>query len=188
MYLFYTISGAPEAVQLKPQLSLGGYKSSVKLRNSQLGNLFGDITQFTIANSNQNQYAGLILKNETGAPVTNVKFWFEYPADSYVKLRVAAVDLVTGTDGVQQMERIEMSTIKPLSGEFFEADTEVNAVSVGDMAAGEMIGVWIERELKLDFIKENSSDIYELIPGFTDRYKEKEINTLEEIGVGISWD
>jgi hypothetical protein len=187
MYLYYTVSSGVEAIQLKPQLSLGGYKSSVKLRNSQLGNLFGDITPFTITTNNQNQYAALILKNETGAPITTVKMWFEYPADSYSKLRVAAVDLFIGVDSVAQMEHIDMSTSKPLNGDFFEADGEANPVDLGDMVAGEMIGIWIERELLIDFIKLDSSNVAKLVTGHTDLYEAVELNQLDEIKIGISW-
>lgn len=187
MNLYYTVSSQPEAIQMKPQLSLGGYKSSVKLRNSQLGNLFGDITPFTISNNNQNQYIGLVLKNETGGDITGVKLYFTYPTDSYSLFRVAAVDMFTGSDSNLQMEHIGQITIKPLTGEFFEADGVANQVDLGDLTAGEQIGVWIERELKLDDIKVDQDKVYELVPGYTDRYQEVELNKLDDIKLNISW-
>jgi hypothetical protein len=182
MKLYYTVSSQSEAPQTKPQLSLGGFKSSSQLANSQFENLFGDITPITISNFNQNRYIGLVLKNETGADITNVKLWFNYPDGCYTNLKVAAVDMIQ-----DQMEHIDTPTSKPLSGDFYVATEEVKA-DLGDLIDGEMIGIWIERELKLDVITEQQSNIYEPDPALESRYKEKEINKLDEIEIFIEWD
>jgi len=128
MRLYYTAVNGAEVAQPVPQLSLGGFKSSSPLTNSQFGNLFGDITPVSISNFNQNQYIGLILKNETGADVTGVKFWFGLPEGCYTKLKIAAVDLTD--DG--QMEHIPNMSSKPLNADFVEATEDgVNSVKAG---------------------------------------------------------
>lgn len=187
MRLYYTASSQPEAVQTKPHLSLGGFKSGSQLQNSQIGNLFSDITPVTINNFNQNRYIGLVLKNETASTVNNVKLWFAYPTGCYIKLRVSAVDMVQDSDGNYQMEHIGVATSKPLSGDFYEATVDAK-VDLGSLTAGEQIGIWIERELLFEVIKEQQSAVYEPDPALENRFKEVELNKLDTVEIFISWD
>ena len=183
MKLYYTAASVAEAVQSKPQLSLGGFKSSSPLTNAQFGNLFGDITPVTISNFNQNQYIGLILKNETGGDITNAKIWFELPDGCYVNINVAAVDLTT--DG--QMEHIPNISSKPLNADFVEANVDAPA-DLGDMVDGEEIGIWIERELLLDVIETQQAAIYAKDPMLENRFIEIILNKLDELSLCLSWD
>lgn len=188
MYLYYTVVLGNEAEQGNPVLSLGGYKSSSRLVNSKFNNLFSDISNLTVTNYNQNQYVGLVLKNELGAAKTNVQIWFEYSAKCYSKLRVAAVDMVAGTDGTLQMENVQNLNAKPLNAEFYEADGELNKVNIGDLAAAEQVGIWIERELLLDFIKTDQEAIWEDDPDNGGRVREIPLTKTDDIQLGISWD
>lgn len=189
MYLYYTNITGNELVQSKPQLSLGGFKSSTRLTNSQLLNLFGDISQLSINQFNGNQYRGLVLKNELGVSATDVYLWFVYPADKYCKLRVAAVNMVLDSEGHYQMEHIDNVNSKPLYAEFFEADGKDNKVGLGDIASGEQIGIWIEREFMIDDIILGEQDVYEEVTSVDNvkTYREKVRQTVEEIEINISW-
>ncbi len=187
MYLYYTVASQPEDTQTKPSLSLGGYKSSNKVINSAFNNLFSDITPITVSNYNQNRYIGLILKNETGED-QNVKMWFSYPDDCFSKFRVAAVDLSADSDGNYYMEHIDNVNSSPLYvSEFYEADGEDNAVSLGSIASGGQIGIWIEMELLIDTIKASYENVYEKDPNNSSRYIEKVKETEEEIELHFSW-
>lgn len=188
MYLYYTTITGNESEQIVPALSLGGYKSSSRLQNSRFNNLFADISNLTIVNFNQNQYVGLVLKNELGAIKTNVKLWFDYPAKCYSKFRVAAVDMSLDSSNALQMEHIDNINSQPLSGDFFEADGADNKVSLGDMAINEQIGIWIERSLLLDFIKSDQSAIYEDDTDKPGRVKEIPLTKEDDIKINISWD
>lgn len=189
MYLYYTNITGNELVQSKPQLSLGGFKSSTRLTNSQLLNLFGDISQLSINQFNGNQYRGLVLRNESGVSATDIYVWFVYPSDKYCKFRVAAVDMVLDSDGHYQMEHVDSVNSKPLYAEFFEADGKDNKVSLGNLASGEQIGIWIERELLLETIILGESDVYEEITSMDNvkTYREKVRTTVEEIEINLSW-
>lgn len=188
MYLYYTVIQGDEVAQDKPRFSLGGFKSSSRVVNSQVGNLFSDITNTTLSSYNQNQYIGLVLKNETGAIRTGVQMWFEYPAKCYSKLRIAAVDMAADANGLLQMEHIQTVNEKPLMSEFFEADGTTNKVDIGTMAISEKIGIWIERELLLDIISADQAVIYEADPVNLGRYIEVPLGKEDEIKIGISWD
>lgn len=189
MRLYYTTSQGSEQVQDKPSLSIGGYKSSSPVPNGKLGNLFSDISQATLSTYKQNQYAGLILKNELPTSVNNAKLWFDFPSDCYSKFRVTFVSLSADSEGQLYMERLTDKYSKPISiQEFFEADGETNKVNIANFLSGAQVGVWIERELLLDKIKEDQTLVYELQEGYTDRYKERVLGKEDDIKLNISWD
>lgn len=189
MKLYYTVSSGSEQVQTKTSLSLGGYKSSSPLVNSQIGNLFSDITAVTINNFNQNQYIGLVLKNETGIAVTGVSMWFEYPDQCFSIYRVAAIDMITDSSGDKIMEHISNISSKPLNAEFYEAADGDHPVDLGDLAIDEQIGIWIERELLPEVITAQQSDVYapDPDPAHLSRFVEVVLPKLDEINIGISW-
>ena len=188
MFLYYTIVSAEDHIQQKPQLSLGGFKAINKVDSGKLNNLFSDISQLTVANYNQNLYIALILKNELSSTANNVKIYFSYPENCYSKLRVAAVNLFEDSEGFLQMEHVETPNSKPLFAEFFEADGLDNAVNIGNILPGDMIGIWIERELLVEFINEDQSLVYEEDPNMPTRYRERELQKEDNININISWD
>lgn len=190
MKLYYTTSQGSEQTQDKPTLSLGGYKSSSPVPNSKFGNLFGEISQMTISSYNQNSYIGLILKNELPGAANNVKLWFDYSANCYSKLRVSFVQLSTDSEGQLYMERVSDKFSKPLMivTDFVEADGEANQVDVSSFPIGTQIGVWVERELLMDVIRQDNSECYELVPGYTDRYQAKDVGNQDDIKLNLSWD
>jgi hypothetical protein len=188
MKLYYTIISKEGDLQEKPGLSLGGFKALNPVRNSEMNNLFPDISPISISNYNQNRYAALMLVNDTDNLVLNVKLYFTYNQNCYSKFRVAAVELATDSEGFEQMEHIDTSFSKPLMAEFFEAEGVDNAVELGDLPSGDKIGLWIERELLLDIIKEDQELIYEPDPDKLERYKERILDKLDNISINISWD
>lgn len=188
MYLYYTAITGSETEQNKPSLSLGGFKSSSRVVNSKFGNLFPDISNITISNYNENQYVGLVLKNELGVTKTNVEIWFEYPEKCYSKFRVAAVDMILDSENNLQMEHISTINEQPLNAEFFEADGDLAKVGIGDMVANENVGIWIERSLLLDFIKTDQASIWVDDPANNGRVIEVVLNKEDDIKIGISWD
>lgn len=188
MYLYYTSINGKESQQLNPTLSLGGFKSSSRVDNNKFGNLFGDISNVTISNYNQNQYIALILKNETGANKTNINVWFGYPEKCYSKFLIAAVDMVADASGILQMEYVNNKESKPLFATFYEADGEANSVNIGNLDDGDQVGIWIERELLIDFIKQDQSNIWEDDPAQPGRVKEIVLGKSDDIKLNIKWD
>jgi hypothetical protein len=188
MRLYYTVSSEPEVQQTKPNLSLGGYKSSSPIQSSIIGNLFGDISMYTVKNNNQNQYIGLVLKNETGGIIENVKLWFDYNDDCYSNIKVASIDLSVDGDGRYVMERVSSINSKPIYAEFFEANTEVNAVDLGGLQVDETIGIWLKRSFLIDKIKEDQNNIYQKVPGNEYLYEEIVLDKEDNIELSISWD
>jgi hypothetical protein len=164
MKLYYTSVTAQDAVQADPRLSLGGYKSASPVPNNSFDNLFGEITQFLLSKTTpEDEYIGIILKNETAAEIENLWLWFDYGTDAYSKLLVAAVDLSADSAGVLKMEHIPNRISKPMYADFYEASGIENAVSLGNIAVNGMLGLWFCRRLieNLATTIQEDSDLYE---------------------------
>jgi len=188
MYLYYTVPSNEDDIQDKPQLSLGGFRSGSKVANGVFNNLFSDITSLTINNFNQNKFIALVLKNDSGNDANNIKVWFNFPDLCYSKLRIAAVDMVLDSSGKYQMEHVPEINSMPLNAEFYECNGEINAVDLGSLQVGEMLGIWIEFSLLLDIIKEDQDNIYEKDPAKDYIFREVIKGKFDDIGLGISWD
>lgn len=174
--LYYTTPIEQDRLQDRPDLSLGGFKSGTPVPNAMFNNLFSDISCYSV-NNNQDEYIALVLKNETTDPLVNVRLWFNYPAEAQKKIEVAAVELNSGG----QMEIVGNPYTRPLYAEFFEADGEVNAVSLGRMGSEGVLGIWFKKTINTSVILDQETDIslYENgnpVPG------------TEEIEIILAWD
>lgn len=186
MKFYYTTSADPNTSQPKPSLSLGGFKSSSGTLNDEFGNLFDEITPYTLT-KNKNEYIALMLVNELGADKTNLQLWFEFPEDSYSKYQVAGVIPATDGDGNLYIERLETKTSKPFYAEFEDAE-ETGKYNLGDLVSNGQLGIWIKRELLMEFIETDTCDVYEEDPNDTRRYITKEKNQEDSINIKLSWD
>ena len=144
MKFYYTTSAGYDEIQPKPELSLGGFKSGSPTLNDEEGNLFDEITPYSIT-KDKNEYIALMLVNETGGDITNAQMWFEFPEDSYSKYQIAGVTPAVDGDGASYIERIETRTSKPFYATFVDAEVG-SEYSIGDMLDGDQIGIWIKRD------------------------------------------
>src|ERR1035437_3281704 len=134
MKLYYTNPTTEEVVQSDTRLSLGGYKASSPEPNDSFDNLFGEISQFTLSkNVPEDEYIGLILKNETTYNIQGITLWFNYGDNPFSVFKIAAVNLTADISGVLKMEHISSRTSKPLYADFYEANGQANAVEIGDL-------------------------------------------------------
>ena len=149
----YYFTGADSylAAQTDKDKSLGGFPSSSPVSNDIVGNLFGDISDYTIAN-NFRETKALILKNEDLVDAISISTWFDNLANNpFVNIEIAAVALTVNTNCVPpqfSMERIPNMRGTPIGATFYTADTVGTAVSLGNLAAGAMLGIWLRMTLK----------------------------------------
>lgn len=153
MKLYYTVISAEEDPQSRPDLSLGGFKSSSITPNNSYGNLFSDISCYSVR-ENQNEYTALTLVNETGGDVTDVLLYFDYPDDRTKDIEMAFVSF--NADG--EMEHIPNPYSQPLNATFFAADGIANAISIGNLLTGAKIGIWFKRIINLTNVNEPYTD------------------------------
>ena len=186
MKLYYTTLGEQNSEQSNITKSLGGYKSSSPVPNGTFDNLFGELSMMTVK-ENREEYIGLMLVNEGITAIEDVFLYFVHPEDSYSEYKIGAIVPATDGDGYSYIESIPNRYSKPLYTDFVSAD-EDNKFNIGDIVSGGMVGVWIKRELKEDFIKTDSENIYETDPSNYRRYISIEKGTQDVISIVIEHD
>lgn len=188
MKFYYTTSGEVESSQRKKSSSLGGYKSSTVIPNDDLNNLFGDITPFGIT-QNKPIYIGVMLKNETGSDATGITFYFDYPTDpqiAYSKLEIAIVSLAQDAEGNYYMEHVDTQYSKPYNATFQESNGVGDSISLPDMVADSMLGMWIKRTIDIEAINTDYED-YISKPTGSDLYVQKELDIEDSIDIVIDY-
>jgi hypothetical protein len=188
--LYYTTTKGEDELQPKFFKSLGGYKSSSLVKNDQFDNFFSEISNYSIAENNGDEYIGLMLVNE-GTDKTNINFYFDYPTNCYSKLYVAAVDTTTDADGNEYIENVPTIHSSPVYADFNEADGEVNKVSLGNLLANEQLGLWIKRELLMSVIEADKGTLVQDDPdpdASETRVVAVEKDKVDSIGLVFSYD
>lgn len=176
MNIYYTNTVTENEEQKKPELSLGGFISSKIVPNDYFGNIFSDISSYTVDN-NLNEYIGLMLKNEQDNAVSNILVYFDFPVDAISSIEIAAVTLNVD----KSMEILNNRYSAPYVGTFAEADGVVNAINIGGLESQSSIGLWFKRVLDIDTINDNNScsTLYSNLG--TDP------ETVENISFKVSW-
>ena len=190
MTLYYTNPTAEEYPQSDPRLSLGGYKSSSPIPNDSFDNMFGEISQFMLSKDiPEDEYVGLILKNETANNIQGITLWFDYGDNAFSILKVAAVNLTPDASGALKMEHVPSRTSAPLYADFYEADGQENAVEIGDLEVGEMVGLWISRSLIAGLAASVQSDdkLYQPDPVLTDSVIAIPLVKSDSISLCFDW-
>lgn len=186
MITFYYTASENGARQLKSHLSIGGYKSSSIVPNDVFGNMFSDISMYTVRMGLTKNYIAFIIHNDSSSSVTP-DIWVEKEENCYSNIKVSPVDLATDPDGALFMERVIHNAAKPVYAEFVSIDTEANKISLGTIPAGGFIGLWVERELDLDKIKEDQNKIYEKDPNDPYRFVQIELEKQDSIEFHVEY-
>lgn len=145
---YYTNISENGGIQTRSDLSLGGYKSATVVPNDSVGNLFSDISVYSVR-ENRDEYIALTLVNETGAEVTDVILYFDYPENRQKDIELAFVSFNLS----DEIEIIPNSYSKPFNATFNAADGVDNALNIGTLAVGAKIGVWFKKILNVSNIK-----------------------------------
>lgn len=135
MFLYYTGADTVEQAQTQIQRSLGGNKSSTRIPNGALNNLFSNIPA-----AGKEEIIGVVLKNETGVAVSDVTIFADLPVGSDVQFLVSAVTLNSGV-----MEQLSNNQSIPYIGSLVDMTGAANTRTLAaDLGIGEQIGLWIK--------------------------------------------
>lgn len=157
----YFFTGADDYLdtQIDKDKSLGGYISSSSVPNDLVGNLFGEISSYTI-DQDFRETKAIAIKNETGSDITDLTTYFNNLATNpFLKIEIAAVALTEDTSCTPSkfsMEKIINMRATPVNAVFAEPTSAGTAVSLGALANGSMLGIWIRVSLKSD-VRDNFS-------------------------------
>ncbi len=185
MQIFYTTSAGFDLDQPKPSLSLGGYKSSTTVKNDDFSNVFDMITPYTI-NQNRTEYIALMLQNTDGTDYATVDFWITDPTDSYTYMKIGLVTPAQDSEGFDYIGKTRDKYDRPMSITFVTADVS-SKIQITNFLQGDQIGIWLSRELNVDYILEDQSNFYEVNPTDPNTYIKTEKETSERYILNIEY-
>lgn len=125
-----------------PNASLGGVISSTEIVDNTINNLFA-YAPASESEAGSAKYRAFFIKN-THATLTaiDVKIYISSNTPSAdTEVKIALADEAVGTDTI---ETIVNEDTAPSGPTFVTADGIGNALTVGDVAPGEMKGIWVK--------------------------------------------
>lgn len=178
MFLYYTGSVDLDQPQTQIQKSLGGYKSSTRIPNSFLNNLFSDVSRKDSMDGDE-VIIGVILKNETGSTVSDVTIYADVPSGSISSFEVSAVTLNNG-----KIEQIPNNSSIPYIGTLTNMSGLSNQVTlISELENQASIGLWIRRKIA----KQSNSGCDALYTDYKLNGIPSKESSTEEVGLIIGW-
>lgn len=181
MNLYYTNVAYADQAQNRPDLSLGGFKSSSMVPSADYNNLFGDVSVYSVQ-TKKDEYICLMLRNDLDVDVTGVKLYINYPENPTFTIQVGAVS--PNLDG--QVERIQTPYQRPMYAQFYDATGVDNAVALGDLTKTSMLGLWFKKTINVDNIKAQQTD--QVLVDYFTANNTNPPTTIQDIDIVISWD
>lgn len=134
----FRLSGG--AANSDPNASLGGAVSSVDITNNTLQNLFDNVTGDE-HEAGDTEYRAFFVKNNAAETAYNVKIWIEQNTPS------AESEITIGKEASigSPIQTISDESTAPSAISFSSAAGQANALSIGDMTPGAVIGIWLKR-------------------------------------------
>lgn len=135
----YLSGGAANA---DPNAALGGVISSVAVVDNTLHNLFDRVTSAE-ADTGETEYRAIFIKN-THATITleaAVVYISSNTTPTDTELQIAIADEAVGVDTIEVIADEDTAPVGPV---FSTADGISNAIAIGDIAPGEMKGIWVK--------------------------------------------
>lgn len=186
--LFYTNAPVFDGPQTDKDKSLGGLISSTEIPNGLIGNLFGDLSIFTIQ-QNKKEIRAFVIKNTAGTTKTGLKAWFTYPEqdsiatnDCTFEIGYGAVEADDcGNLGIEQLTSIYATpyNVTLHTG----AEGEENALDLPDLTSGSYLGIFIRRTLNSALQQPATDDqLLAILDGTT------VLPTQEDIQLTFAWD
>ena len=128
--------------------SLGGVISSTEIVDDSLNNLFA-AAGAAEALAGSTKYRAFFVKNNhaTLTLVGSVVYISSNTPSADTEVKIAIADEAVG---VSTIETIANEDTAPSGPSFVTADGVVNAVTIGDMAPGEVKGIWVKWVLGTD--------------------------------------
>jgi len=167
MILYYTGAATFQAQQKFAYKSLGGYISSTPVPNDYLNAIFDSVSEFGKQNKKPT-YLIIALYNNSNADRTNVRAWFDqiFSDESdvidqqFCIFKIAGLPVIADSCGdLVTEEKLPTIGSKPFSVTLVEADTEVNAIFLPDLPAGQYYALVISREIRSEVSEcDNLSD------------------------------
>jgi hypothetical protein len=190
--LYYTGAVKFDKPQLDPIRSLGGYISASEIPNGLIGNMYGDISKFTVQQGKA-EIRVIAVKNTAGVAKTGLKCYFTYPNDGGSPTPVDTNDCEfevgfaapTADDcGDLMTESISNIYAVPYTVTM-EADKVGvgSSLAIGTLDAGDYVCIFIRRKIKAAAqLPKSDDDLLAIMEGTLT------LITIEDISLTFAWD
>lgn len=182
--IYYTTNtkfGAPQNLSFN---SLGGFMSSSRVPNGAVNNIFSSLSLEELKKDSF-RISGLIFKNETQSPISNLKFFFDKIHSSpFFKYKIGFSSVTISANKEKSIELLSNRQSLPYSvSEFIEA-TELDPAELQyTIPIDGYLGVWLKRDFDKSLYDTYCSD-----EALEARFKNGESEKNEEIILKISFD
>lgn len=147
MQLYYSGAYAAGKPQTEGTKSLGGYPSTTLIPNGGLNNVFDPITRSYVKGMIPSIRL-IVLKNTTGSTVNDISIYTM--SGDLATYKIAAVAPTVDSCGNKVFESIPDGNTLPYQAILETHEGSGQAETVDTLAANDLIGIWIERDLTPD--------------------------------------
>jgi len=151
------------AANSDPNAALGGAVSSVEIVDATIHNLF-DKVNASEGDAGDTEYRAFYVKNTHGAlTLSNAYIYIETNSPS----PDSAITISVATETGSPIQTIANENTAPSTQTFVTADGFANQLSLGNLAAGAVKGVWIKRVISASADAYSSDNVVIAIGGET---------------------
>lgn len=180
--LFYTGAAKFNKPNLDASKSLGGYISSSEVPNAFLGNLFGELSRYTIKEGRP-EVRCFAIKNTDIAIKTGVKAFFTYPVDNACTYEIGFSPALADNCGDLYTEALNSIYSKPYSVTFHAGKVgSVNALALPNLDPNMYLIIWVRRIISpATQNPPTTQDLLDILSGA------KTVEKIEDIGLTFEW-
>ena len=169
--VFYSGAKEPNSEQTNPIYSLGGYVSSSGFQNSNLNNLFQDLSNLSLQN-NKKEYSCIILQNDSDTPISNLTLFFDLEEGNKCDFEIGFALPSEDSCNNKIFELLPNCNSKPIYvDQFYSPNSFEEAVVIPSFLENSYIGLFISRLVKPTTIDEQNINL----------------ESVEEISLNIMW-
>lgn len=171
MNIFYTTNIKQNGVNSNPAISLGGFCSSTPIPNDDFNNLFGEISDYGVL-SGRTQYICIAIKNTYSETVEGISFNIVKENEEDEWSSDFKIGFVLPNSSTGEILHTPNCYSMPSGIEMYPVDgTEESKVTIGNLEAGQWIGVWISRTPKKEYFDKINTDFAIIKQFFADQVR-----------------
>lgn len=142
-----TGSAGDSTAQADPNASLGKYISTTQIVDATLSNIFDKITGDENAASTVDYRAMFVHNNHASITWENTVTWIssETAGGASAAISVDTTGVTAKGSSSAQMKTIATETTAPATQSFSAPTTKAAGLSIGNIAAGSVQGIWVRR-------------------------------------------
>jgi hypothetical protein len=152
MRLYYSGAKQLNAIQTKPERSLGGFISSSQVVNGELNSLLADLSVVT-QQDKTSQVICVFLRNELQTPVYNLYIGYALPVTEVLGIQIGLALVADSLNAYTEL--VPKPEALPLAVDFHDLritnplgtpDVDGSGFVLEEFIPGEVLAIWIRRE------------------------------------------